>query len=122
MKKYGPFKFHLLRKLGVALCGILIIAACTNDLFESGNPLAPSSIMRVTPTAITLNEQTTQQFTVIGGVSPFIYSVDDPAAGSIDTAGLFTAANVAADATATVTIVDSEGTVVTAAVNVEFLA
>jgi len=123
MKKYNPFKKHIAWKLIPVLCGIaLIITACTNDLFESGNPLAPSSVMRISPTTITINEQTTQQFTITGGVSPFIYSVDDPAVGAIDTSGLFTAANVAADATATVTVVDSEGTVVTASVNVEFLA
>jgi len=106
----------------MVLCGILIVTACTNDLFESGNPLAPSTVMRITPTSTTINEQTTQQFTIIGGVSPFNYTVDDPASGSIDTAGLFTAANIAADATVTVTVVDAEGTVVTAAVNVKFLA
>ncbi|PIR00161.1 MAG: hypothetical protein COV66_08700 [Nitrospinae bacterium CG11_big_fil_rev_8_21_14_0_20_45_15] len=122
MNSYNTFKNSLLRKLGMVLCGILIVTACTNDLFESGNPLAPSTVMRITPTSTTINEQTTQQFTIIGGVSPFNYTVDDPASGSIDTAGLFTAANIAADATVTVTVVDAEGTVVTAAVNVKFLA
>jgi hypothetical protein len=122
MNPYDIFKNSLLRKLGMVLSGILIVTACTNDLFESGNPLAPSTVMRITPTTTTINEQTTQQFTIIGGVSPFSYTVDDPAIGSIDTSGLFTAANIAADSTATVTVVDAEGTVVTATVNVEFLA
>ncbi len=112
-------RMPLVRRTCLAIWGLLIIASCTNDLFETGNPLAPSAVMFVTPETSTIAAATTLTLTITGGVTPYQITDDVAASGTITGTGpTFTFSAGVAGTTYTVTVVDAEGTTDTAVVNV----
>lgn len=110
----------LVRRMCLAIWGALIIASCTNDLFESGNPLAPSAVMFVTPENSTIAAATTLALTITGGVTPYQITDDVAGSGTLTATGqqTFTFSAGVAGTTYTITVVDAEGTTDTAVVDV----
>lgn len=94
---------------------VIMIVACTNDVDEGAPLLGPSFGITVVPISAQINKGTaaapgTQQFSALGGVSPFTWSVSNTTIGNINAVtGLFTGSVNLIAGSATVTALDVVG-------------
>jgi hypothetical protein len=82
-------------------------AQATANNFRASTPnIEVVSPVTVTPATATLKAAATQQFAAAGGKGSYVWSTSNGLAGSISAAGLFTAAQVTAPQTTTITATD----------------
>jgi len=87
---------------------LIAIMACTSDLDNGGAALVgPSVGLTIIPQNPQVIKAATTQFTTVGGVTPYTYSLSSTDIGSIAADGTFTALAIAG--TATVTVIDKTG-------------